>query len=151
MPLTRKTKQMISRVTLATGSVLMLASLSPLFVGSLSLSADQKQVYGEWIEVGVPPYQTDHLILSANGVYRNHRLVSTQFRFDGNKIAITTGNGTTIYRLIGGEEVPQLKRLQPESPVQVLVKKGYEHKVTTTPGGASQRREALSDHFGQSK
>lgn len=110
-----------------------------------------ENVYGEWIEIGAPPYSTEHLILSEQGFFRNNRLVATQYQFDGKRISVETGNGLTIYEVAGNPSSPQLKRLQPASPVQRFVKKGYEDTITDSAiGGAQNRRAALSEHFNSS-
>lgn len=108
-----------------------------------------KHVYGQWIEIGAPPYQTEILTLNAQGVFRNGRLIATQFEFDGKKITVSTGGGTSIYQLAGTFSSPQLRRLQPNSPTQRFVKEGYEDTIDMEGGGsAKNRRSALSDHFG---
>lgn len=108
-----------------------------------------KHVYGQWIEIGAPPYQTEILTLNAQGVFRNGRLIATQFEFDGKRITVSTGGGTSIYQLAGTFSSPQLRRLQPNSPTQRFVKEGYEDTIDMEGGGsAKNRRSALSDHFG---
>jgi len=61
------------------------------------------QVYGSWIEINAPGYRTEVLTLSDQGVFRNHRLISTSFEYS-----------------------PQLKRIQPASPIQRFIKQGFE-------------------------
>ncbi|MDC5705309.1 DUF2850 domain-containing protein [Vibrio europaeus] len=108
-----------------------------------------KHVYGRWIEVGAPPYQTEVLTLNSRGVYRNDRLIATHFDFDGKRITVQTGNGDSIYQLAGTFKSPQLKRLEPNSPTQRFIKEGYENTIDMSGGGsAKNRRAALSDHFG---
>ncbi|ELA4929705.1 DUF2850 domain-containing protein [Vibrio vulnificus] len=115
------------------------------------LYVDPVNVYGEWIEIGAPPYLTERLTLSEQGVFRNNRLVATQYQFDGKRIIVETGNGLTIYQVAGSESSPQLRRLQPATPVQRFVKKGYEDTITeSVSGGAQNRRAALSEHFNSS-
>uniref|UniRef100_UPI001C04EBC7 DUF2850 domain-containing protein n=1 Tax=Vibrio anguillarum TaxID=55601 RepID=UPI001C04EBC7 len=75
-------------------------------------------VCGSWIEIGTPSYSTEVLTLNSNGVFRNNRLVSTQFEYDGDKIVINTGSGVTIYQLAGTTNSPQLKRIEPVMPLQ---------------------------------
>ncbi|MCA2014944.1 DUF2850 domain-containing protein [Vibrio tritonius] len=110
-------------------------------------------VYGKWIEVGTPTYQTDILRLSEKGVYRNNHLISTTFEFNGSTVSISTGDGVTKYELTGGETAPQLKRVKPSLPSQTLVKHGYEHKVeaTAASNGSQDRRLMLSEHFKEGK
>ncbi|MBE4580891.1 hypothetical protein BOO34_06060 [Vibrio navarrensis] len=109
---------------------------------------DPSNVYGDWIEIGAPPYQTEILTLSDKGVYRNNRLIATSYQFNGKRITIETGIGLTVYQLAGNANSPQLRRIVPDSPTQRLVKKGFEHTVLPSSGGAAQeRRQALREHF----
>ncbi|MGD8110764.1 DUF2850 domain-containing protein [Vibrio sp. NTOU-M3] len=108
-----------------------------------------KHVYGKWIEVGAPGYNVEVLVLSEQGVLRNNRLVATQFEFDGKKVYVETGQGTSIYQIAGTMNSPQLRRLVPNSPTQRFIKEGYENTVDMEGGGAAKhRRAALSEHFG---
>lgn len=108
-----------------------------------------KHVYGKWIEVGTPGYNVEVLVLSEQGVLRNNRLVATQFEFDGKKVYVETGQGTSIYQIAGTMNSPQLRRLVPNSPTQRFIKEGYENTVDMEGGGAAKhRRAALSEHFG---
>lgn len=105
-------------------------------------------VYGTWIEIGAPPYNTERLKFSEHGVYRNGRLIATHFEFDGSTIEVKTGRGVSIYEISGTHESPQLRRLVPNSPTQRLVKSGYEDTVNIEGGGpAKNRRAALQEHF----
>ncbi len=107
-----------------------------------------KHVYGKWIEVGSPGYNTEVLELSDEGVLRNSRLVATQFEFDGKKIYVKTGEGISVYQMSGTMSSPQLRRVVPNSPTQRFIKEGYEDTVNPDGGGAAKnRRAALSDHF----
>ncbi|WP_193257778.1 DUF2850 domain-containing protein [Vibrio navarrensis] len=109
---------------------------------------DPSNVYGDWIEIGAPPYQTEILTLSNKGVYRNNRLIATSYQFNGKRITIETGIGLTVYQLAGNANSPQLRRIIPDSPTQRLVKKGYEDTILQSVDGAVQdRRQALREHF----
>ncbi|KGK19460.1 hypothetical protein EA25_02040 [Vibrio navarrensis] len=109
---------------------------------------DPSNVYGDWIEIGAPPYQTEILTLSDKGVYRNNRLIATSYQFNGKRITIETGIGLTVYQLAGNANSPQLRRIIPDSPTQRLVKKGYEDTILQSVDGAVQdRRQALREHF----
>ncbi|MBE3665700.1 hypothetical protein BOO30_12105 [Vibrio navarrensis] len=109
---------------------------------------DPSNVYGDWIEIGAPPYQTEILTLSDKGVYRNNRLIATSYQFNGKRITIETGIGLTVYQLAGNANSPQLRRIVPDSPTQRLVKKGYEDTILQSVDGAVQdRRQALREHF----
>ncbi|WP_165313513.1 DUF2850 domain-containing protein [Vibrio ziniensis] len=106
------------------------------------------QVYGSWIEINAPGYRTEVLTLNDQGVFRNHRLISTSFEYDGKNIKIETGQGRSIYALAGTDKSPQLKRIQPSSPIQRFIKQGFEDTIDTS-GGAETRRRAITNHFEQ--
>ncbi len=109
---------------------------------------DPKKVYGEWIEIGAPPYQTERLTFTEDGVYRNHRLITTEFEFDGKVITLNTGLGKTAYQISGSHLSPQIRRIEPLIPDQRFIRKGFEHTVRgSETGAASKRRAALSEHF----
>ncbi|MCW8333854.1 DUF2850 domain-containing protein [Vibrio sp. SCSIO 43135] len=112
-----------------------------------------KHVYGDWIEIGAPNYNTEVLTLNEVGFFRNHRLITTHFEFDGKRVHIKTGDGKAVYQIAGTFESPQLKRLVPNSPTQIFIKKGYESTVDMEGGGgvAKNRRAALADHFSGKK
>ncbi|MGD8118976.1 DUF2850 domain-containing protein [Vibrio sp. TRT 29B02] len=134
----------------ATIFVLLALGFSSLLYFSYQDYVHPKHVYGRWIEVGAPPYQTEVLTLNAQGVFRNDRLIATQFDFDGKRITVSTGGGTSIYQVAGTFNSPQLRRLQPNSPTQRFVKEGYENTIDMDGGGsAKNRRSALSDHFSE--
>lgn len=105
------------------------------------------QVYGSWIEINAPNYHTEVLTLNEQGVFRNHRLVSTNFEYDGKSIEIETGNGRSVYMISGTEKSPQLKRIEPASPAQRFIKEGYEDTVSSDERTSELRRNALSQHF----
>ncbi|UPQ89560.1 DUF2850 domain-containing protein [Vibrio sinaloensis] len=129
--------------------VLLAVGFGSLLYFSYQDYVHPKHVYGRWIEVGAPPYQTEVLELNASGVFRNERLVATHFDFDGKQVFIETGNGIAIYQIAGTFDSPQLRRLQPNSPTQRFIKEGFEETIDMEGGGsAKNRRSALADHFG---
>ncbi|MGY2572345.1 DUF2850 domain-containing protein [Vibrio sp. C8] len=104
------------------------------------------QVYGSWIEINAPGYRTEVITLSDQGVFRNHRLISTSFEYDGKNIKIETGQGRSVYALAGTENSPQLKRIQPASPIQRFIKQGFEDTVDSQ-SAVETRRSAITSHF----
>lgn len=110
-----------------------------------------KQVYGSWIEIGAPSYSTEILTFNEKGVFRNNRLISTNFDYNGKQIEIRTGDGITIYQQSGTLNSPQLKRIEPSTPTQRFIKQGYEETIQADESGApsKNRRSALSEHFSQ--
>ncbi|MCK6264544.1 DUF2850 domain-containing protein [Vibrio sp. ZSDE26] len=148
---------MFSREQLVKTALISVLTVLGLSFASLTYFSYQeyvnpKHVYGSWIEIGTPSYDTDVLVLSAEGVFRNKRLISTMFEFDGKQINLQTGKGEFIYQLAGTPNSPQIKRIHPSGPVKRFIKKGYEHTVDTGSAGAGKnRRAALSEHFNKSK
>ncbi len=110
---------------------------------------DPANVYGEWIEIGAPIYNTEVLDFRPQGVYRNNRLVSTTYSFNGKQITIITGNGEVTYEFAGTDSSPQIKRTGTNAPPQRFIKKGYEDTVkqTSSGTGSEARRAALAEHF----
>lgn len=104
-----------------------------------------KHVHGSWIEIGTPSHLTEVLTFNEQGVFRDHRLIATQFEFDGKSISVTTGSGLTVYQLSGTVDSPQLRRVQPLLPHQRFIRAGYEHTISTDP--TPSRRSAISEHF----
>ncbi|MDN3612462.1 DUF2850 domain-containing protein [Vibrio ostreicida] len=131
--------------------VLAIAFSSLLYI-SYEDYVNPNNVYGRWLEIGTPGYNTEVMAFNEIGVFRNGRLIATTFTFDGQEITVTTGNGNYIYAISGTFDSPQLRRLQPNSPTQRFIKEGYEKTVNDQSGGqAKQRRAALSDHFSDKK
>ncbi|MEI8633304.1 DUF2850 domain-containing protein [Vibrio sp. PP-XX7] len=84
-----------------------------------------KQIYGNWFEIKVMPDRREVIKFTDKGVYRNSHLVTTKFKYDGKTIRFKAGGEMeTIYQLSGTVNSPQLKRIQPDKPVQTLIKKG---------------------------
>lgn len=122
--------------------------ISYLLYLSYQSHRDPQKIYGEWIEIGAPPYKTERLTFAPNGVYRNYRLVATTFEFDGKVISLETGLGETAYQISGSHLSPQLRRVDPLIPDQRFIRKGFEHTVKGSEiGSTSKRRAALSEHF----
>ena len=144
---------MIPHYFLKTAAVFILSSLAIAF-GALIYFGYQdfthpKHVYGRWIELGVPSYQTEILVLNSEGVFRNQRLIATKFGFDGKQVTIETGNGSSIYKIAGTHNSPQLKRIVPDYPSQSFIKEGYEDTIKShSAGSTTSRRNALAEHFG---
>lgn len=125
-------------------------SIAALLCGALIYFGYQdytnpSQVYGSWIEINAPEYRTEVLTLNDQGVFRNHRLISTSFEYDGKNIKIDTGQGRSIYALAGTNNSPQLKRIQPASPIQRFIKQGFEDTILQS--SSETRRSEISHHF----
>ncbi|SJL84161.1 DUF2850 domain-containing protein [Vibrio palustris] len=133
---------------------LTLLSIIGILFGCYGYSSYQdyinpKQVYGKWIEIGVPSYDTEVMTLSDRGVYQNNRLISTKFKFDGTLITIKTGEGVTQYERITLHNVPKLKLITPNSTSKMFVKEGFvdEYKAATGSSSTQQQRLNLSEYF----
>lgn len=138
----------IIRAVFAIAFVCLAISFSLILYFSYKDYVRPSNVYGTWIEIGAPPYNTERLTLNEHGVYRNGRLIATHFEFDGSTIEVKTGRGISVYEISGTYESPQLRRLTPNSPTQRLIKSGYEDTVDMEGGGpAKNRRAALQEHF----
>ncbi|MBY7729188.1 DUF2850 domain-containing protein [Vibrio bathopelagicus] len=132
---------------------LLVAAIIALTAGYLAYQTHQQSVspsnvHGTWIEIGAPPYKTDILTLSDNGVMMNHRFISTSFDFDGKVVTINTGSGETVYTISGTYDSPRLKRLVPSVPSQQFIKEGYEDTAAgDTHSVMQQRRASLAEQF----
>ena len=140
----------VIRFIFSTLSGIVVITFSVMVYYSYQDYIDPKHVYGQWLEVGTATYNRDTLELNTNGVFRNQRLVATQFKFDGENIFVATGSGVFIYRITGTHHSPQLNRVQPKSPTQRFVKQGFENTIDMEDSGiAERRRTALADHFNE--
>ncbi|WP_235431362.1 MULTISPECIES: DUF2850 domain-containing protein [Vibrio] len=102
--------------------VLLALCFSSLIYLSYQDYVHPRNVYGKWIEVDAPDYNTDVLFLNERGVYRNERLISTRFLFDGTTVTIKTGQGNYVYQVAGSDNKPLLKRLEPSIPPKRFAK-----------------------------
>lgn len=89
-------------------------------------SSNKELVYGEWIEVNAPSYDTDIFLLSTKGVLKDGRVISTKFDFDGRVISYRFGNISYEYQLTNQDKTI-IKRLHPKPTGTIFVKKGNEH------------------------
>ncbi|PMK00894.1 DUF2850 domain-containing protein [Vibrio sp. 10N.261.55.A7] len=146
------TREQTVKATLFTILSVLGVSFAYLTYYSYQEYVHPRNVYGSWIEIGTPSYDSDILTLSENGVFRNKRLITTTFQFNGKEINLKTGQGTFTYQIAGTPNSPQLKRVHPDGPVKRFIKHGYEHTVDTGSAGAGKnRRAALSEHFNNKK
>ncbi|MBU2899197.1 DUF2850 domain-containing protein [Vibrio hepatarius] len=145
------TKGTFLKLSGATLLVALAVAFSSILYFSYKDYIHPKNVYGRWIEIGTPEYDTEILTFSKRGVFRNERLITTDFEFDGTLITVTTGSGKSVYQVSGTFESPQLKRLTPSHPNQRFIKAGFEDSVNSGGGAAQKRRAALSEHFSSKK
>ncbi|MFC3023505.1 DUF2850 domain-containing protein [Vibrio zhugei] len=133
---------------------LLLLSLIGLLFGYYGYASYQdyvapKHVYGKWIEIGVPDYDTDVLVLSERGVYLNDHLISTTFKFDGSVVTIKTGDGISKYELSTMKNIPKLKLIAPSTVNQTLVKEEFaaQFKSPDRNNAPAKLRQNLSGYF----
>lgn len=103
-----------------------------------------KNVYGTWVELNVLESIQEVIVLNEDGVYRNDHLVTTRFDYDGESVKFVTGNGDTVYRVTGTPKLPELKRIEPETPQQILVRKEDQHFFEETTKGVLRPKISLS-------
>ena len=103
-----------------------------------------KNVYGTWIELNVLESSQEVLRFSKKGVFRNDHLVTTTFNYDGKKIKFSTGQGETIYKISGTKKTPQLKRIKPSKPAQILIREEDAEKVKAAARKGSTLRPKFS-------
>jgi len=70
------------------------------------------QLYGKWVEQGVPSYAQDSFTISAGGIYTHGRLINTKFDFDGSELSYTHGEMTYVYQ-VEDDDGTQLLRIKP--------------------------------------
>ncbi len=146
----RISKANMFRIVFWSGLSLLACAFATLLLFSYKDYVNPEQVYGSWIEIGTPSYQTEILTFNEQGVFRNSRLVSTNFEYDGKNIEVETGLGRMTYQIAGTRNSPQLKRVEPTIPIQRFIKEGYEDTIEEGEGTAGQaRRSALSAHFNE--
>ncbi|MCL9773893.1 DUF2850 domain-containing protein [Vibrio methylphosphonaticus] len=143
-----KTNDSLTLIIILLVSVALASGLGFAFYNSHQKHISPAQVYGNWIEIGAPKQSTEILTFASHGVQRNHRLIATQYEFDGRIVKLKTGSGNWVYEKVGTPRSPQLRRITPALPPQRFILQGFEHTVPMdgySPG--QNRRSALSEHF----
>ncbi|MFA0015466.1 DUF2850 domain-containing protein [Vibrio lentus] len=100
--------------------VMLLTWVSYLGYITLQSFKHPKHVYGHWLEVDVPPYLAEELIFSPEGVYRNDRLITTHFGFDGEEVQIQTGQGLFVFTLVIKDSSSRLIQIHPSFPIKTF-------------------------------
>ncbi|QMV16984.1 DUF2850 domain-containing protein [Vibrio spartinae] len=114
---------------LAVLGLLLIGCSAVLIYMSYQDYTSPKKVYGAWLETQVMHDRREVITFNKRGVYRNSHLITTKFDFDGKLVQFKSGGQEHIYQISGTAASPQLKRIEPSQPVQVLIKKGYEHTL----------------------
>ena len=82
------TKETFLKLSAGTLLVALIVAFSAILYFSYKDYIHPKHVYGRWIEIGSPEYDTEILTFSKRGVFRNERLITTNFEF-GSSLAPT--------------------------------------------------------------
>ncbi|SHE35306.1 DUF2850 domain-containing protein [Vibrio gazogenes] len=114
---------------LAVLGLLLIGCSAVLIYMSYQDYTSPKKVYGVWLETQVMHDRREVITFNKRGVYRNSHLITTKFDFNGKQVQFKSGGQEHIYQISGTASSPQLKRIEPSQPVQVLIKKGYEHTL----------------------
>lgn len=107
-------------VWLALGGAVI--SLSMLYQKKISRG---EIMYGAWVELKAPPYDTEVFELSAVGVTQNSRVISTEFRYTGSELSFYRGNAITEYQVVNHDKT-LLRRVRPAPSGVYFAKQGSE-------------------------
>lgn len=91
---------------------LVASVLAVMFRTGVFAQMPASQLYGSWVEQGVPSYARDSFTISAGGIYTHGRLVSTKFDFDGSQLSYNHG-GTTYVYMVEDDDGAKLLRIKP--------------------------------------
>lgn len=100
-----------------------------------------ERIYGDWVELNAPPFQTQTITFNTEGVFRNYRFIATQFIFNGQTVSFTTGGGQATYRLSKETSSPRLVRISPLPAGEIYLKKGAQ--LDSERNQSQQKRRAL--------
>ena len=70
------------------------------------------QIYGNWVESGVPSYAQDSFTVSKAGIYTHGRLINTKFEFNGSKLSYKHGEMMYVY-MVEDKDGAELLRIKP--------------------------------------
>ena len=91
---------------------LVASILAAMFRAGVFAQMPASQLYGSWVEQGVPSYARDSFTISAGGIYTHGRLISTKFDFDGSQLSYNHG-GTIYVYMVEDNDGAQLLRIKP--------------------------------------
>ena len=91
---------------------LVASILAAMFRAGVFAQMPASQLYGSWVEQGVPSYARDSFTISAGGIYTHGRLISTKFDFDGSQLSYNHG-GTIYVYIVEDNDGAQLLRIKP--------------------------------------
>jgi len=97
-------------------SLVAIGLVSAVFAGMYRAGVFAKmpssQLYGNWVELGVPSYAQDSFTINSGGIYTHGRLINTQYDFDGSTLRYQHGDTEYVYRL-EDDNGSQLLRIKP--------------------------------------
>ncbi|BCL70863.1 hypothetical protein TUMSATVNIG1_28280 [Vibrio nigripulchritudo] len=73
----------------------------------------RKHIYGHWVEQNVAPYMRDSYTIKQEGVYRDGRLIASDFSFNGNELKFSSGGSKHEFIIIS-ETFKKMRRIKPE-------------------------------------
>ncbi|USD64716.1 DUF2850 domain-containing protein [Vibrio sp. SCSIO 43136] len=76
------------------------------------LALYQQKVLGEWVEQNVAGYAADSFVVTADGVYVDRRLVSSEYKFDGVELSFMLGEERHVFRVVD-QAMTKLRRIAP--------------------------------------
>ncbi len=127
------------------GWILVWITLSGV-VGSMSLLYSKKItrpdiMFGEWVELDAPPYDTEVFKLTQLGVEQHNRIISTEFEFSGSEISYYRGNQKHSYQIIDRNKT-LIRRTEPKPYGVFYAKRGSEEYEKRTAPVVNQRQQA---------
>lgn len=97
-------------------------SLSMLYQNEISRG---EIMYGEWVELKAPPYDTEVFELSQLGVTQNSRVLSTEFQYTGSELSFYRGDSISKYQIVNRDKT-LMRRMRPAPTGVFFAKKGSE-------------------------
>ncbi|MBD1555692.1 DUF2850 domain-containing protein [Vibrio sp. S9_S30] len=73
----------------------------------------KKKIYGHWVEQHVAPYVSDSYTIKPEGIYRDGRILTSNFNFNGTELAFEIG-GIEHEFIVVSESFNRMRRLRPE-------------------------------------
>ncbi|WED21242.1 DUF2850 domain-containing protein [Vibrio sp. JC009] len=126
--------QQLKKAIVLVGGLLLLLVLG---AGSVLLNRyiekqeyqNKVQIYGEWIEQGVPHFARDRFIVREEGIYVEERIVDTKYTFNGRELRYHYEGKEFVYK-VKNEEMTELQRVAPVHYQSTFRLKGTEEPDT---------------------
>ncbi|EHN70809.1 MULTISPECIES: DUF2850 domain-containing protein [Aliivibrio] len=91
---------------------LVAGTIAAMYRAGMFAKMPSTQLYGNWVELGVPSYAQDSFTISSAGIYTHGRLINTQYDFDGTILSYMHGDTEYVYQ-VEDEDGEQLLRIKP--------------------------------------